>query len=178
METCLRMRQGRGQAQQSRLCHSLFYPTEQHSLVLALCAGWFGTRQHQGNLPQHASPPAPAAPHKGHNADRRQGITHRSEPLLLRVGWLRLTSRDPWGGRRRLSPTVISWHAGHCPITVCLLINPALGPERQAPILLPWGRRALAPTSPRQEPGLQLGHPGCGAAGGRAGHVSSADPAG
>lgn len=69
-----------------------------------------GMVQHQGNLPQHARPPAPAAPHRAHNAGQRQGITHRSEPLLLRVGWLRLTSRDPWGGRRHLSPMVITWH--------------------------------------------------------------------
>lgn len=48
------------------------------------------------------------------------------------------------------------------PMTVCLLINPALGPERQAHILLPRGRRALAPPRPREEPGLQLEHPGCG----------------
>lgn len=40
----------------------------------------------------------------------RQGDTHRSEPLLLRVGWLRFTSRDPWGKRRGLSPTITAWH--------------------------------------------------------------------
>lgn len=138
-------------------------PDRAAQLVLALWAGWFSTRQQQGKLLQHASPSPPAAPHKGHNAGQRQGITHRSEPLLLRVGWLRLTSRDPWGGRRHLSPTVITWYPWPSPsMTEYLLINPALGPKREANILLPWGRRALAPTRPRQEAGLQLGHPGCG----------------
>jgi len=47
--------------------------------------------------------PAPTAQLQGCDGTL-QGVTHRSEPLLVRVGWLRLTSRDACRRKRHVSP--------------------------------------------------------------------------
>lgn len=47
--------------------------------------------------------PAPTAQLQGCDG-MLQGVTHRSEPLLVRVGWLRLTSRDACRRKRHVSP--------------------------------------------------------------------------
>lgn len=90
---------------------------------------------------------------------RHHGVTHRSEPLLVRVGWLRLTSRDAWGGRRHVSAPQPppGTPQNHLPLITARLQTPRDG-------LASWGA-----------PGAAAGAP-LGAAAGRAGRVSSADP--
>lgn len=125
-------------------------------------------------LPQHHAKDATGCP-----VGPRQGVTHRSEPLLLRVGWLRFTSRDPWEGRRRLSPTVTAWHPRMSPQRLRASSVAQLQAQRDRVASCCHGQGAPLSPQPRQEPGLQLGHPGgVGAATGRAGRASSADPAG
>ena len=180
METCLRMHQGWGRntAVPALPSSVLADRPAQHGAGLVGRMVWCTPAPVHlpavCQLPQHHVRDAMGRP-----AGQRQGVTHRSEPLLLRVGWLRLTSREPWGGRRRLSPTVTAWHPERPPDDCSPPRQPSSTPRGTGLHPAAAGQGALVPPRLWQEPGLQLGHPqGAGAAAGRAGCMSSADPAG
>lgn len=124
-----------------------------------------------GRMVQHI--PAPGQPpttcqfpqllqHHTRDTTQDRGRGSLTAPSHCCYGWA--GSGSPPGIPREegdiSAPRCSTWHPWPSPSTTeYLLINPALGAKREAHILLPWGRRALAPSRPRQRRRAAAGAP-------------------
>lgn len=177
METCLRIHQGWGWSAADPAVPSA--ALDRHSSVPALGTGWCSTHWHQGIFPPRARPPALAAPRKGCDGmpsgpDAGVSLT---APSHCCCGWA--GSGSPPGTPGEEGDVSALWSPSGTPKhppDARLLASPAPGPDGQSPALLPPDREPRCPHGHGRSRGCSCGTPG--AAAGRAGCVSWADPAG